>query len=119
MSAAPASSPNQRLRLQANNSVDQILVRCSGRLTSDYSEMLREEVGKLIPQTRRIVLDLTDLRYMDSSGLGAVVRVYVSAKTAGCELQLINFNQRIKELLGLTNLLSVFSTAGQYYTRFP
>ncbi|MGI9102317.1 MAG: STAS domain-containing protein [Terriglobales bacterium] len=117
--SVPASSPNKRLRLQTINSEDQILVRCSGRLTSEDSEMLRLEVGKLIPQTSRVVLDLTDLRYMDSSGLGALVRVYVSCKTAGCDLQLINLNQRIKELLGLTNLLSVFSTAGQYYTRFP
>ena len=54
---------------------------------------------------------------MDSSGLGAVVGVYVTAKKAGCDLQLINLSKRVRELLGLTNLLSVFETTGQYFIK--
>ncbi len=59
----------------------------------------------LIPNAKRIVLDFGDF-YMDSSGLGAVVSVYVSAKTAGCDLQLVNLGGRVKELLGMTHVLS-------------
>jgi len=48
-----------------------------------------------------------------------VVRAYVSAKTSHCELQLVNLNQRVRELLGMTNLLSVFGACGQYMTKMP
>ena len=71
----------------------------------------------LIPQTKRLVLDLSDVAYMDSSGLGAVVGVYVTAKKAGCNLQLINLSRRVRELLGMTHLLSVFETTGQYFIK--
>jgi anti-sigma B factor antagonist len=66
----------------------------------------------------RVILDLTDLGYMDSSGLGTLVGLYISAKKAGCELQLINLSPRIRELLGVTHLLSVFETCGRHGTRF-
>jgi anti-anti-sigma factor len=54
---------------------------------------------------------------MDSSGLGAIIAVYVSAKKASCELQLINLSKKIRDLLGMTKLLSVFESAGQFGTR--
>jgi anti-sigma B factor antagonist len=66
---------------------------------------------------KRIVLDLTDLTHMDSSGLGTVVRLYVSAKSAGCALELINRGPRIRQLLGVTNLLSVFTTICEHDIR--
>jgi anti-anti-sigma factor len=56
---------------------------------------------------------------MDSMGLGTIIRLYVSAKSAGCDLQLINLSKRIRELLGLTNLLSVFSMCGEHTIRLP
>ncbi|HEX6908706.1 MAG TPA: STAS domain-containing protein, partial [Terriglobales bacterium] len=73
----------------------------------------------LIPQTRLLVLDLTGLAYMDSSGLGVLVGLYVSARTAGCQLQLINLNQRIRQLLGMTHLLSAFEACGKYMIKMP
>ncbi len=60
----------------------------------------------LIPNAKRIVLDFHDLNYMYSSGLGAVGTVYVSAKTVGCDLQLVNLGGRVKKLLGMTHVLS-------------
>jgi anti-anti-sigma factor len=56
---------------------------------------------------------------MDSSGLGTIVALYISAKNAGSTLELINLSPRIRELFGLTNLLSVFETCGRYGTRLP
>ena len=53
-------------------------------------------------------LDLTDVSYMDSSGLGAMVGLYVSAKTAKSQLKLINLSPRVKELFSLTRLGDVF-----------
>ncbi len=49
-----------------------------------------------------VVLDLTDVNYMDSSGLGTIVGVYISAKATNSQLKLINLNQRLKELFSIT-----------------
>ncbi|MBZ5629912.1 MAG: STAS domain-containing protein [Acidobacteriia bacterium] len=118
MSFSPGTSIH-RLRLRTTPTAEAVVIHCTGRLTSDYAENLRDEFMRVLPGARRIVLDLSDLRHMDSSGLGTLVRLYVTAKSAKCELELVNLNQRIKELLGLTNLLSVFSTCGHYLTRIP
>ncbi len=87
-------------------------VRCSGRLVAGVNDRLYLEVSQLIPGSRGIVLDLTDLTHMDSTGLGTLVRLYVSAKSAGCALQLFNIGKPIRHLLGVTHLLSVFEVIG-------
>jgi anti-sigma B factor antagonist len=71
--------------------------------------MLYAAVRPMIPDTKRILLDLTDLTHMDSMGLGSVVRLYVSAKSADCDLELINFGERIRKMLSTTHLLSVLA----------
>lgn len=86
-----------------------VLVRCHGKLVAGTADLLYPEVSQLIPKTKRIVLDLTDLSHMDSMGLGTVVRLYVSARSANCDLRLINLGSRIRHLLSISNLLSVFS----------
>ena len=93
------------------------MVLCYGRLTSEVAAEFKQEVRALIPQTQRIVLDLNEVGFMDSSGLGAIIGVYVTAKSARCELQLVNLSGKVGELLGMTNLLSLFSPAGQYGAR--
>jgi anti-sigma B factor antagonist len=87
-------------------------VRCSGRLVAGVNDRLQREVSQLIPSCKRILLDLTELSYMDSTGLGTLVRLYVSAKSAGCALQLYNVGKPIRQLLGVTHLLSVFEVIG-------
>ena len=62
---------------------DQAVVRCHGKLVAGVNEMLYVAVRPMIPDAKRIVLDLTDVTHMDSMGLGTVVRLYVSAKSAG------------------------------------
>ena len=94
-------------------------VRCSGRLTAGLTANFKEQVKDLIRPAKLVVLDLTDLEHMDSAGLGTIVALYVSARRANCELRLINFNKRVRELLGMTNLLSIFEACGQYFTRMP
>ncbi len=118
---AMSSSPSaiNRLRFRTTNDGTVYLIRCTGRLVSEYTEDLRQEFMRVLPDATRIVLDLSDVRHMDSSGLGTLVRLYVSAKSSKCELQLINLNQRVKELLGLSNLLSLFTACGEYMTKLP
>ncbi|MGA8439944.1 MAG: STAS domain-containing protein [Candidatus Sulfotelmatobacter sp.] len=100
--------PLPELSLETVRGPEEILVRCVGRIASSTSDELQTAVRALIPGSSRMVLDLTDVSYLDSSGLGALVGLYVSAKRQHCELRLINLNQRLKQLFRLTKLASVF-----------
>jgi anti-anti-sigma factor len=62
---------------------------------------------------RRIVLDLKEVPMMDSSGLGAVVTLHVSARTRGSKLEVINASKQIRDLFSMTNVLSLFEAAGR------
>jgi anti-anti-sigma factor len=110
MSELPADTP---LALDIVRSGNDAVVRCRGKLVAGSSDLLNTEVSQLIPGAKRIVLDLTELTHMDSMGLGTIVRLYVSARSAGCELQLINLGAGIQKLLRVTKLLSVFTTIGE------
>lgn len=97
---------------------DTAVVRCSGKLVSGVSDLLSAQVKELIPEYKRIVLDLKDCTHMDSMGLGTVVRLYVSAKSAGCALELANIGKPIRNLLGVTHLISVLAVVGENNIRF-
>lgn len=92
---------------------DAVVVRCHGKLVAGVNEMLYATVRPMIPDSKKIVLDLSGLTHMDSMGLGTVVRLYVSAKSAGCDLVLVNFGEKIRKLLSTTHLLSVLAAIGQ------
>jgi len=106
MAANPIPLPE--LRLETVRTPEETLVRCSGRIISSTSGMLQARVRGLIPGANCIVLDLTDVSYMDSSGLGAMVSIYLSARRQQCQLKLINLNQRLKQLFRITKLAAVF-----------
>jgi anti-anti-sigma factor len=112
-----SEAARSQLTLDVDRTGNAAVVRCSGKLVAGVNDLLYHEVSHLIPGHKRIVLDLTDLTHMDSTGLGTVVRLYVSAKSAGCDLELINLGQRIRQLLGATNLLSVFAVIGEHDVR--
>jgi len=94
-----------------------IVVHCSGRLVSGVSQQLNVEAGQLLPGPNRIILDFEKLTHMDSTGLGALVRLYVHAKSAGCTLQVINMGKSIRNLLGITHLLSVLESVGEHHIK--
>jgi anti-anti-sigma factor len=98
---------------------EETLVVCAGKLTSEHSGQLKKHARDLVPHARRLVMDFKDVTRMDSSGLGALVGIYVSAKKANCEFLLINYNSSIKDLLGITNVLSMFEEAGRSGLRMP
>jgi anti-anti-sigma factor len=92
------------LSMDIDTKSDESVVHCTGKITSDTAESLKATVKPLYPRSKTVVLDLTNVSYMDSSGLGAIVGLYVSARTANSQLKLINLNQRLKELFSLTRL---------------
>lgn len=101
------------LTLDVERVGNDFVVRCHGKLVAGTGDVLYSSVKQLIPDTKRIVLDLTDLTRVDSMGLGTLVRLYVSARTAGCALDLVNLSQQVRRLLGTTGLLSVFTVVGE------
>jgi anti-sigma B factor antagonist len=91
-----------------------VIVRCHGKLVAAVDDVLYNKVKELLPGSRRIVLDLTDLTRMDSMGLGTLVRLYVSARSAGCSLELMNLSKQIHMLLGTAHLLKAFTIVGEH-----
>jgi anti-sigma B factor antagonist len=109
----PTEAANIFLAINVEREGDQSIVRCRGTLVSGACSYLHKEVYPLISDSKRIVLDLEDVQWVDSMGLGALVRLHVVAKKNGCQLQLINVNPRVKDLLVLTNLFGVFGEIGE------
>ena len=92
-----------------------LIVECHGRLTYGNSQTLKSEVKVRIPGHKRLVLDLKGVPQMDSSGLGTVMALYVSARARGCKLELVNANDQIRAVFSVTNLLSLFEAAGRHH----
>ena len=90
---------------------DSVLVKCHGRLVVGTSEELYQAVKPLLSQTKVVVIDLADLTYVDSMGLGTLVRLYASSRQDGCEFKLLHLGKQVRNLLRLTNLLSVLCQA--------
>jgi anti-sigma B factor antagonist len=90
---------------------DAAVVKCHGRLVIGTSEELYQEVKNLLPQTKVVVIDLAELTYVDSMGLGTLVRLYASARQEGCEFKLLHLGKQLRNVLKMANLLSVFGQA--------
>ena len=104
----PNAAPVRTLSLDVEHKGSTVIVHCKGSLAAGMGEPLNQRIRELLPDHKCIVLDLTDLKYVDSMGLGSLVRLYVSVKGAGGRLELVNLGKQIRELLGITNLLSLF-----------
>jgi anti-sigma B factor antagonist len=88
---------------------DTAVVKCHGRLVAGATEELYQDVKHLLSQAKVVVVDLADLTYVDSMGLGTLVRLHSSARQLGCQFKLLHLGKQLRNLLKLTNLLSVFS----------
>ena len=86
-----------------------MVVDCSGRIVfGEESATLRDTVKKMLTQSPRLVLNLADVSYIDSGGLGTLVSLYTTARNAGGALKLARLTQRVGDLLQLTKLVSIF-----------
>src|SRR5215468_12429181 len=103
-----AQSAKPELKLETVTSSEETLIRCIGKLTYANCEVLRSTVHGLLPRKKRLVLDLKDMTYLDSFGLGVLVGVYLSAKRQDCQLTLINVDQQAKNIIRITNLTYLF-----------
>ena len=69
---------------------------------------LRDTLKGLLNSTRQIVLNLSGVTYIDSGGLGTLVGVYSSARAAGADIKLTGLGQRLRDVLQITKLVTVF-----------
>jgi anti-anti-sigma factor len=85
----------------------------------ENTDQLRETARKLIAESKRLVLDFSGVSYLDSSGLGMIIGVYISAKKAGCRLKVINLTPRVKEIFTLTRLGEALEGHDEYLGLTP
>ena len=91
---------------------DVTILDLKGKITlGEGDEALKDKINSLILQNRkRILLNLADVPYIDSAGLGEIVRTYTTVSRQGGQLKLVNLTKRITDLLMITKLLTVFET---------
>ncbi len=83
-------------------------VKCVGQLQSEESHPFQARVRKLLAEHPTVVLDLCGITRLDSSGLGALTRLYLSAKHQHKSLQMANLNPLVRDLFSLTRLSEMF-----------
>lgn len=106
--AASSSIPAPELEFTMEKNAGETVIHGTGKINSTSAALLQTTVRQLIPDNKRIVLDLTGVDYIDSTGLGALVSVYLAAGKANCELEISNPKPRVRDLLKITKLASVF-----------
>ena len=91
---------------------DVVVLDIKGRVQlGEGDEMLKDKVNSLLNQGRKkIILNLAEVPYIDSAGLGEVVRTFTTVSRQGGNLKLLNLTKRITDLLAITKLLTVFDT---------
>jgi anti-sigma B factor antagonist len=84
----------------------------SGKMTlGEGDELLREKIASLVNAGQKnLLLNLDGVPYIDSAGLGEMVRSYTTVSRQGGKLKLLNLTKRIEDLLSITKLLTVFET---------
>lgn len=91
---------------------DVMVLDVKGKITlGEGDELLKDKVNSLVNQGhKKILVNLADVPYIDSAGLGEIVRTYTTVSRQGGSLKLVNLTKRIQDLLSITKLLTVFET---------
>ncbi|MDR1989943.1 MAG: STAS domain-containing protein [Acidobacteriaceae bacterium] len=91
---------------------DVVILDLKGKvMLGEGDELLKDKVSSLLNQgCKKIVLNLAEVPYIDSAGLGEIVRTFTTVSRQGGSLKLLNLTKRIADLLSITKLLTVFDT---------
>ena len=101
--------PKLRLSLETRAAENVTVICCKGRIAyGSEAAALSGEVAELARQTRQLVIDLSGVEMIDAAGLGALISVAVTAQASQCSIKLAAPSNRIRQLLELTKLTSVF-----------
>lgn len=106
------------LKLELEEKPEETIVYCSGRIVAESAEWFQNEIrDRIIPMSRgrgvavtsRIVLDLSKVSFIDSTGLGSLLTVWTAAQRRSCDMEIINPGARVEQLLSVTKLDQVFN----------
>jgi anti-sigma B factor antagonist len=102
----------QDMQIEERIVQDVTILDLKGKMTlGEGDELLKDRINSLVHQGRRkLVLNLEGVPYIDSAGLGEIVRTYTTVSRQGGKLKLLNLTKRIQDLLAITKLLTVFET---------
>ena len=85
------------------------ILACHGRIMfGDEANLLRSVLKDVLTTNRKVVIDLADVNHLDSGGLGMLVGVRSTAKADGAEIKLSGMGQRLRDVLQITKLATVF-----------
>ena len=100
------------MQIEERPTGDVVVLDLKGKMTlGEGDEMLKDKINSLVHQGRRkVVLNLEGVPYIDSAGLGEIVRTYTTISRQGGSMKLLNLTKRITDLLSITKLLTVFET---------
>ena len=107
MASNPVSR-NPELQFKTEKNDSESTVCATGRIVNATSPALDKTMRELVAEGKRIVLDLTNVNFVDSSGLGALVSIYMHAGRAKCGLKIANPKERIRDLFKRSGLAPVF-----------
>ena len=107
------------LNITTDKTPTQSIVRCAGRITLETAAQLRETARNLISEGKCVVLDLSGVNYLDSSGLGMIVGLMLSAKKSGCKLRFVNLTPRVKEIFTMIRVLEALAGHEEYLGATP
>jgi anti-sigma B factor antagonist len=97
------------LKLETREADGVTIVSGQGRIIfGEESTYLRENLKRVLDSNRRVVLNLSGVNYIDSGGLGTLVGVYSSARSSGADIKLTGLGQRLRDVLQITKLVTVF-----------
>jgi len=98
------------MKIETRKVGDVTILDCSGKITLGEGTMaVRNTVREILKNDgKKIILNLGDVNYIDSSGIGELVSSYTTVTNGGGQLKLLNLTKKIQELLAITKLLTVF-----------
>jgi anti-sigma B factor antagonist len=97
------------LKMESHTTEGVTIVTCQGRIVfGEEATELRETLKRLLSSTRKLILNLSGVSYIDSGGLGTLVGVYSSARSSGADIKLTGLGQRLRDVLQITKLVTVF-----------
>lgn len=100
---------HMKLQMTTRHVADVAIVDCSGRIVlGEETASMRQYVKALLSQSPQVVLNLADVNHVDSSGVGTLVSLYTSARSMGGNIKLACLGTRVKDLLQITKLGTVF-----------
>jgi anti-sigma B factor antagonist len=103
------------LKIQRRDEGDVVILEVSGKVMGGPdSEKFKNAIAGLVADgTKKLLIDLSDVPWMNSSGVGILISAYTSLRNAGASVKFLNINERVKSILMVTKLLTVFES---YYS---